>query len=167
MLTRSVFAQSRPGKIGPRSGGVRGRSKVCTKFAVVPQFVVLPVFQFTSRPWSQEKISYKICSSPSICRGHDRQQFFGKTESIISGLQKFDNLSRPYEIRRHSCRSRVNADTQRLCTVTSGKNWSRIRGGAGGCPPRERLFFPVCRGSKGCSFLSAEVVPSSAIPIFN
>ena len=42
-----------------------------------------------------------------------------------------------------------------------------VRGGAGGCPPRERLFFSVCRGSKGCSFLSAEVVPSSAIPIFN
>ena len=113
------------------------RSKVCTKFAVVPQFVVLPVFQFTSRPWSQEKNSYKICSSPSICRGHDRQQFFGKTESIISGLQKFDNLSRPYEICRHSCRSRGNADTQHLCTVTSG-----------------------------CSFLSAEVVPSSEIPNF-
>ena len=83
---------------------VRGcRSKIRTKFAVVPQFVLLPVFQFTSRPWLQEQNPYKIRSSPSICCGHGRQQCFGKTESIISSLQKFDNLSRPYEI----CRNRT------------------------------------------------------------
>ena len=93
---------------------VRGcRSKIRTKFAVVPQFVLLPVFQFTSRPWLQEQNPYKIRSSPSICCGHGRQQCFGKTESIISSLQKFDNLSRPYEIRRnrkeHSALSRSSA----------------------------------------------------------
>ena len=42
----------------------------------------------------------------------------------------------------------------------TGNSKNAVRGGAGGCPPRQRLFFSVCRGSKGCSFLSAEVVPS-------